>query len=230
MNISSCIECEFRKNCLIRQRKMYKGKCYIDAIAEKLNIKKQDVYKSIESYIWLTGMEVTASKDVDFIKWWIKLSESEKKCFFKDIIITNLEEEKNQKYCDPNVATYETRLANSPFKPDDSKIVRVMVAIFNFAYDAWRDVDKVRCIECENWIENNSKHNRKYCEECAKKMKNNSKLIKDKICIECGIEYSVESKDTRSCRCESCQIEANKKATRIRVAKYRAKKKAESTA
>lgn len=229
INKTNCNQCEFRKDCAIRQTKMYKGECYIDEIAEKLKIKKRDVYKAIESYTWLTGLDTTANSSDDFVTWWCKLTESEKKRFFENKIETYIEKMKNLKYCEPD-NTYEARLAKSPFKPNNSKIVRVMVAIFNFAYDAWRDSDTVRCMECGKWIENNSKHNRKYCEKCAKKMKNKPKPIKSMICMDCGIEYSIEPKDTRSCRCGACQMEADKKATRIRVARYREKKKAEATA
>lgn len=229
INKTNCNQCEFRKDCAIRQTKMYKGECYIDEIAEKLKIKKRDVYKAILSYLWLSGIDANAPDDKQFIDYWRKLTESQKKTYMSNVFEEFQEEVKNSKYVEPN-NTYECRLKKSPLKPDDSKIIRVMVAIFNFAYDAWRDSDTVRCMECGKWIDNNSKHNRKYCEKCAKKMKNKQKPIKSMICIDCGIEYSIEPKDTRSCRCGACQMEANKKATRIRVARYRAKKKAEATA
>lgn len=225
INKTNCNQCEFRKDCAIRQTKMYKGECFIDEIAEKLKIKKRDVYKAIESYTWLTGLDTTANSSDEFVKWWYTLTESEKKRYFEDKIETYIEKMKNLKYCEPD-DTYEVRLAKSPFKPNNSKIVRVMVAIFNFAYDAWRDGEQVRCLKCGCWIENNSRHNRMYCDDCRQEAKYTPKPEKRIFCIDCGVPVYLEAKDNKSCRCCDCQRKANKEATRIRVAKYRAKKAA----
>ena len=50
--------------------------------------------------------------------------------------------------------------------------------------------------------------------------------IKDKIieCEDCGFHFKVPMKDTKSCRCPSCQWERDKELTRARVRKYREKK------
>lgn len=214
----NCSNCEFRKDCLDKQSRMHKGRCYIDAIAEKLKIKKRDVFKAMNAYVWFTGLRYTAPNDMRFQEYWQHQSESQKKTYFKNRIVTY-----NAKL--KQFEDYQSRVANAGLKLDDSKIVRVMVAIFNFAYDAWRDGDEVRCMHCGTWIENNAKHNRKYCDECAG-TRNKSDETKKIFCIDCGELVWIENKDNKTCRCYDCQTKANKEATRIRVAKYRAKKAA----
>lgn len=49
---------------------------------------------------------------------------------------------------------------------------------------------------------------RKYCKECAEKIKNEVVMSDDfKIvtCIDCGENFKIDKKDTRTCRCEECQ-------------------------
>ena len=219
----NCSNCEFRKDCENKHQRMYKGRCYIDAIAEKLKIKKRDVYNAMDSYEWYTSVPYTAPNDKKFKDYWCKLSESQKKEYFKDRISDYNEDLKQ--YDD-----YEYQMKSAKLKIDDTKIVRVLVAIFNFAYDAWRDTDEVRCMICGRMMQNNSKHNRKYCGQIDcfdwNKMLEASTPEKQIICIDCGIPVKLEPKDNKSCRCSQCQKKADKEATRIRVAKYRAKKKA----
>ena len=57
--------------------------------------------------------------------------------------------------------------------------------------------------------------NKKYCKECVKHNPYYIPLKTKKIvCIDCGIEFEVESKNTKTCRCENCQHENNKKIKR----------------
>ena len=49
---------------------------------------------------------------------------------------------------------------------------------------------------------------RKYCKECAEKIKNEVVMSDDfKIvtCIDCGENFKIDKKDTRTCRCEDYQ-------------------------
>lgn len=43
---------------------------------------------------------------------------------------------------------------------------------------------------------------RKYCDYCAKYHKRPKKIM---ICVDCGKEFVVKSKDTNTCRCNKCQ-------------------------
>lgn len=43
---------------------------------------------------------------------------------------------------------------------------------------------------------------RKYCDYCAKYHKRTKKIV---ICIDCGKEFVVKSRDNRTCRCEECK-------------------------
>ena len=46
---------------------------------------------------------------------------------------------------------------------------------------------------------------RKYCKECALKIKNNTTSIRVYYCIDCGEEVRVPARNTKSCRCSECQ-------------------------
>ena len=49
---------------------------------------------------------------------------------------------------------------------------------------------------------------RKYCKECANKIKNEvvmSDNFKVATCIDCGENFKIDKKDTRTRRCEECQ-------------------------
>ena len=51
-----------------------------------------------------------------------------------------------------------------------------------------------------------------------------SKSTKTIKCIDCGKEFEVKIKDTKSCRCKECQGKLDKEKTRIRVQNYRKSK------
>lgn len=56
------------------------------------------------------------------------------------------------------------------------------------------------CVNCGRLFRKN-KH-RKYCYECAKYQHSGDKLV---VCVDCGKEFTVNSKDNESCRCEECK-------------------------
>ena len=65
---------------------------------------------------------------------------------------------------------------------------------------------------------------RKYCKECAEKIKNEVVMSDDfKIvtCIDCGEIVKVDKKDTRTCRCEDCQKNNIREIQKIWVARKR---------
>ena len=60
----------------------------------------------------------------------------------------------------------------------------------------------VRCGECRILIKGNKNGTRRYCKNCAGYTPIETKKM---ICIDCGEEFSVSSKNNRSKRCPACQ-------------------------
>jgi ribosomal protein L20A (L18A) len=79
-----------------------------------------------------------------------------------------------------------------------------------------------RCKGCGRWFKmRKSTPGRLYCKECGKKDDTSEfKVIK---CIDCGADVVVGVLNTKTCRCEECQMTVNKENTRARVQKYREK-------
>ena len=75
-----------------------------------------------------------------------------------------------------------------------------------------------RCENCGRLFRKNK--NRKYCYECSKYQLVGEKVIK---CVDCGKEFSVDSRNMTKCRCEECQKVVDKEKTRLRVQKFRNK-------
>jgi hypothetical protein len=75
-----------------------------------------------------------------------------------------------------------------------------------------------RCENCGRLFRKNK--NRKYCHECSKYQISGDKIVK---CVDCGKEFSVDSRNMTKCRCEECQKIVNKEKTRLRVQKFRNK-------
>jgi hypothetical protein len=75
-----------------------------------------------------------------------------------------------------------------------------------------------RCENCGILFRKNK--NRKYCYECSKYQISGDKIVK---CVDCGKEFSVDSRNMTKCRCEECQKIVNKEKTRLRVQKFRNK-------
>ena len=81
------------------------------------------------------------------------------------------------------------------------------------------DENILRCQKCGAYFEktknqsiNNKKRaalkkkkhgiNRKYCDYCATYHKQSKKII---VCVDCGKEFVVKSKDIKTCRCDKCK-------------------------
>lgn len=73
-----------------------------------------------------------------------------------------------------------------------------------------------RCENCGRLFRKN--RHRKYCYECAK-----YQPVGDKVgsCIDCGKEFTVDSRNMTKCRCDSCQVEYRKKWDRERKRKQK---------
>lgn len=100
--------------------------------------------------------------------------------------------------------------------------VKIVVAVANCYFSAWRDEEYIHCAKCGELIKNSIQRNRKYCDECKKSYRIND-IIKNKICIDCGCKFA--PCHNREVRCINCQIEANKVASRERAKRYRDKKR-----
>lgn len=62
-----------------------------------------------------------------------------------------------------------------------------------------------RCESCGRLFRKN--RNRKYCNECSKYQCVGDKVIS---CIDCGKEFTVDSRNMTKCRCDTCQKEADR--------------------
>lgn len=87
------------------------------------------------------------------------------------------------------------------------------------------DSDTFSCSNCGKRVKkiNDSRRNaQKYCSDCSSDIQYYKPVQKKKItCIDCGIEFEVDSKANRRIRCDKCQTEANK----MRYIKYNKKRK-----
>ncbi len=75
-----------------------------------------------------------------------------------------------------------------------------------------------RCSKCGKLIKKSQKFGN-MCKGCQEY----STDVKIKWCIDCGKEFSVDSRNTTKCRCDECQYIVDKEKTRRRVQKYREK-------
>lgn len=69
----------------------------------------------------------------------------------------------------------------------------------------------IRCAECGKLIKNNKYGNKKYCPTCAAYNPQETKQIK---CADCGKLIIVSALNNRTCRCDECQKENDKKRKR----------------
>lgn len=102
--------------------------------------------------------------------------------------------------------------------------IKVVVAILNCYFSAWRDEQYIRCVGCGELIKNSKQRNRKYCDNCkvnSRKTNNKSEILK--TCIDCRVKFYPNS--NREVRCIDCQIKANKAAARERARRYRERKR-----
>lgn len=81
-----------------------------------------------------------------------------------------------------------------------------------YEYLLLRGENLVRCQECGILIRGNKAGTKKYCSACAAYTPQETKKI---ICIDCGKEIEVDSKNTKSCRCVACQATINREKKRI---------------
>lgn len=76
----------------------------------------------------------------------------------------------------------------------------------------------IRCAECGILVRGNKAGTKRYCSSCAAYTPQENKKI---ICIDCGKEIEVNSKNNKTCRCTECQSITNKENARLRKQKQR---------
>jgi len=200
---TTCKDCKFNGRCLLAgNNRMIKKRCYIDTIAEKLKIKPETVVARCNTVLKKYGIDFSliASVDKDY---WLKMSNSQR---LTDIRF--------------NLDYYADR-ENATITNDD---IKILYAVANCYFSAWRDDEYIHCAKCGDLIKNSKQRNRKYCEKCkVNNRKTNSQSEILKTCIDCGIKFYPDS--NREIRCIYCQIKANKASARERARRYRERKR-----
>lgn len=109
---------------------------------------------------------------------------------------------------------------------DDDSDEELFVADFRelgYEYRLYKGENFIRCGECGILTKANKSGTKKYCKDCSMYSPIKTKTI---ICVDCGKEFKVESKNNQTCRCFNCQnernIELNRISSRERMRKYRA--------
>lgn len=213
---TSCKDCKFYDGkCLLdANSRMIKKKCYIDTVAKKLKIKQQTVVVRCNSVLRKIGMD-----NFSFIP-----KTKEGGLFSKEewVILSNA-----QRIQEINYILYylSNRLSDYTFTDVDLPTfseIKVVVAILNCYFSAWRDDEYIHCAKCGKLIKNSKQRNRKYCSQCNNKQKTIYEK-KIKYCIDCGCKF--EAWHNREVRCIDCQIKANKASARERARRYRERKR-----
>lgn len=70
-----------------------------------------------------------------------------------------------------------------------------------YEYLKYKGENFFRCQECRILVRQNKNGTKKYCKDCAGYTPQETKKI---ICVDCGREFEVDSKNNKSCRCDEC--------------------------
>lgn len=125
---------------------------------------------------------------------------------------------------DKNVLSRHSRAASTEKKVlfvsqdnNDKIILRLQENDFKdlaYTYLAYITPHKYRrCVSCGGWMKKDSK-DRRICKDCSDKGIEEKNTIKEVQCVDCGKTVYVSVYDTKTCRCEECQSEADKKSKR----------------
>lgn len=73
-----------------------------------------------------------------------------------------------------------------------------------YVYLNWKNDGKgyTRCQKCNRLIRQSKTKPRKYCEECAKYESIGTKV---RTCVDCGMEFTIDARNTTKVRCDICQ-------------------------
>ena len=198
---ADCKGCEDRLDCnLDKSQKSYNEKCYIHSIARRINKKPIDIFRARKHFfdvLWIMPEEWC--NDDTFKNEMIGLSETEKKVFIS------------------NLSFHGKSLYN-----ESDEFIKIVVAIYNTIFDIWRTDNIVHCIRCGKLMENNKRHNRRYCDDCKGYQKS---ISINRKCTDCGCIFNVEPNNKRQFRCDICQRKADKENARNRKRRQREKVK-----
>lgn len=86
-----------------------------------------------------------------------------------------------------------------------------------------------RCVSCNCWMRRDSK-DRRLCKECSEKGIEVKNTVKEVQCVACGKSVYVSILNTKTCRCEECQSEADREVNKEKCKKYRESKKNDTLA
>jgi len=78
----------------------------------------------------------------------------------------------------------------------------------------------IRCERCGLLVKGNKKRNKKYCNKCAGYLKVGMKTV---VCVDCGEEFEVDSRNMKKIRCDECQKEYDRKLKIERNRRYYSK-------
>ena len=70
-----------------------------------------------------------------------------------------------------------------------------------------------RCVSCNCWIRRDAK-DRRICKDCSDHGVEEKNTMKEIQCADCGKSVYISILNTKTCRCEECQNEADKKSKR----------------
>jgi len=70
----------------------------------------------------------------------------------------------------------------------------------------------VACAECGMLMRGNKTGTKKYCSHCAGYVPQEFKII---TCVDCGKEFRISAKNTKTCRCQDCQTIKDRERKRL---------------
>lgn len=77
-----------------------------------------------------------------------------------------------------------------------------------YEYMKYKGENFIRCRECGILVRGNKNGTKRYCSSCAKYTPQETKTI---VCVDCGREVEIDSKNNQSCRCPDCYTTYRKK-------------------
>lgn len=87
-----------------------------------------------------------------------------------------------------------------------------------YAYLKYLGENIIECAQCGILIRGTANHSRRYCNECNGSKPMISKKIK---CVDCGVIFTVPSKNNKTDRCPNCQNDRDRENARLRKQKQR---------
>lgn len=91
-----------------------------------------------------------------------------------------------------------------------------------YEYLKWKNNNKGydRCKFCDRVIKQYKSHPRRFCKECAEILGDVPDDVKVVPCVDCGVLIYVSLLNTKTCRCEECQCNANNESNRERQKRW----------